>query len=69
MITGNQIGGMLIKYIIESQKAENRLKDHGVLIKTIVTSEFGTDIAKANNLEEMDVLTGFKFIGKKTKSF
>ena len=69
MLTGNQIGGMLTNYIIESQKDENKLKDNGVLIKTIVTSEFGADIAKANNLEVMNVLTGFKFIGEKIKSF
>ena len=69
MLTGNQIGGMLTNYIIESRKAENKLKENGVLIKTIVTSEFGVDIAKANNLEVMNVLTGFKFIGEKIKSF
>ena len=69
MLTGNQIGGMLTNYIIEAKKAENKLKDNGVLIKTIVTSEFGADIAKANNLEVMNVLTGFKFIGEKIKSF
>ena len=69
MLTGNQIGGMLTNYIIESQKAENKLKDNGVLIKTIVTSEFGADIAKANNLEVMNVLTGFKFIGEKIKLY
>ena len=69
MLTGNQIGGMLTNYIIEARKAENKLKDNGVLIKTIVTSEFGADIAKANNLEVMNVLTGFKFIGEKIKSF
>ena len=49
MLTGNQIGGMLTNYIIEAKKAENKLKDNEVLIKTIVTSEFGADIAKANN--------------------
>ena len=69
MLTGNQIGGMLTNYIIEAKKAENKLKDNEVLIKTIVTSEFGADIAKANNLEVMNVLTGFKFIGEKIKAF
>ena len=69
LLTGNQIGGMLTNYIIESQKEENRLKDNSVLIKTIVTSEFGADIAKANNVEVINVLTGFKFIGEKIKSF
>ena len=69
LLTGNQIGGMLTNYIIESQKEENKLKDNSVLIKTIVTSEFGADIAKENNVEVMNVLTGFKFIGEKIKSF
>ena len=69
LLTGNQIGGMLTNYIIEGKKEENKLKDNSVLIKTIVTSEFGADIAKANNLEVMNVLTGFKFIGEKIKSF
>ncbi len=69
MLTGNQIGGMLTNYIIEAKKSENKLKNNEVLIKTIVTSEFGADIAKLNNLEVMNVLTGFKFIGEKIKSF
>ena len=69
LLTGNQIGGMLTNYIIEGQKEENKLKDNSVLIKTIVTSEFGADIAKANDVEVMNVLTGFKFIGEKIKSF
>lgn len=69
LLTGNQIGGMLTNYIIEGQKEENKLKDNSVLIKTIVTSEFGADIARTNNVEVMNVLTGFKFIGEKIKSF
>lgn len=69
LLTGNQIGAMLTNYIIKGQKSENKLKDNSVLIKTIVTSEFGADIAKANNVEVINVLTGFKFIGEKIKSF
>ncbi|MCC3866990.1 phospho-sugar mutase [Terrisporobacter mayombei] len=69
LLTGNQIGGMLTNYIIEGQKEEHKLKDNSVLIKTIVTSEFGADVAKANNVEVMNVLTGFKFIGEKIKYF
>ncbi|MCC3864233.1 phospho-sugar mutase [Terrisporobacter petrolearius] len=69
LLTGNQIGGMLTNYIIEGQKEEHKLRDNSVLIKTIVTSEFGADIAKANNVEVINVLTGFKFIGEKIKSF
>ena len=69
LLTGNQIGGLLTNYIIEGLKENNKLKEDSVLIKTIVTSEFGADIAKANNLEVMNVLTGFKFIGEKIKGF
>lgn len=69
LLTGNQIGGMLTNYIIEGQKEEHKLRDNSVLIKTIVTSEFGADIANANNVEVINVLTGFKFIGEKIKSF
>ena len=60
---------MLTNYIIEGLKEKNALKEDSTLIKTIVTSEFGADIAKANNVEVLNVLTGFKFIGEKIKSF
>ena len=69
LLTGNQIGAMLTNYIIESSKEENKLDPKATLVKTIVTSEFGSDIAKANNLDVINVLTGFKFIGQKIKSF
>ena len=69
LLTGNQIGGLLTNYIIEGLKENSKLKENSVLIKTIVTSEFGADIARSNNLEVINVLTGFKFIGEKIKSF
>ena len=69
LLTGNQIGAMLTNYIIESSKEENKLDPKATLVKTIVTSEFGADIARANKLGVINVLTGFKFIGQKIKSF
>lgn len=69
LLTGNQIGAMLTNYIIESSKEENKLDPKATLVKTIVTAEFGADIARANNLGVINVLTGFKFIGQKIKSF
>ncbi len=50
LLTGNQIGAMLTNYIIESSKEENKLDPKATLVKTIVTSKFGADIARANNL-------------------
>lgn len=69
LLTGNQIGGLLTNYIIEGLKEKGQLKENSALIKTIVTSEFGANIAKANNVEVLNVLTGFKFIGEKIKLF
>ncbi|MCC0702677.1 phospho-sugar mutase [Clostridioides sp. ES-S-0049-02] len=69
LLTGNQIGGMLTHYIIEGLKENNQLKENLTMIKTIVTSEFGADIAKENNVDVLNVLTGFKFIGEKIKLF
>ncbi len=69
LLTGNQIGGMLTNYIIEGLKEKNELEENSALIKTIVTSEFGADIAKSNNVDVLNVLTGFKFIGEKIKLF
>ena len=69
LLTGNQIGGLLTDYIIEGLKEKGELKENSTLIKTIVTSEFGADIAKANNVEVLNVLTGFKFIGEKIHQY
>lgn len=69
LLTGNQIGGLITNYIIEGLKEKNNLKQNSVLIKTIVTSEFGADIAKANHVEVLNVLTGFKYIGEKIRMF
>lgn len=65
LLTGNQTGALLVDYVL-SQK---QLDDKSVVIKTIVTSELGADIAKAKGANVMDVLTGFKYIGEKMIGF
>ena len=65
LLTGNQTGALLVDYVL-SQK---QLDDKSVVIKTIVTSELGADIAKARGAEVMNVLTGFKYIGEKMIGF
>ena len=65
LLTGNQTGALLVDYVL-SQK---QLDDKSVIIKTIVTSELGADIAKAKGAHVMDVLTGFKYIGEKMIGF
>lgn len=65
LLTGNQTGALLADYVL-SQKA---LSEKSVLIKTIVTSELGADIAQAYGVQVMNVLTGFKYIGEKMIGF
>ncbi|MHC2995217.1 MAG: phospho-sugar mutase [Candidatus Atribacteria bacterium] len=67
ILTGNQVGALLLEYILSSKKAKNELPPNGVIIKTIVTSELGRVIATAYGLITWDTLTGFKFIGHKIK--
>src|SRR5699024_116699 len=51
------------------KKNQGTLKENHTVLKTIVTSEIGRDIAKAHGLETEDTLTGFKFIGEKIKEY
>ncbi|MGW7885763.1 phospho-sugar mutase [Staphylococcus xylosus] len=62
---GNEIGALLLNYRIkETSHLNNR-----VMIQSIVTSELGRSIAKANNVLIKEVLTGFKFIAKEIRDF
>ncbi|MBX6395220.1 MAG: phospho-sugar mutase [Alicyclobacillaceae bacterium] len=63
-LSGNQVGVLLLDYVLQRRKALGTLPERGVMIKTIVTSEMGRAIADAWGLETIDVLTGFKFIGE-----
>ncbi|MGX1900392.1 phospho-sugar mutase [Thermolongibacillus altinsuensis] len=69
VLTGNQTGGLLLHYILSQKKEKGQLPKNGVVLKTIVTSEFGRAIAQSFGLETIDTLTGFKFIGEKMKEY
>ncbi|WP_102399923.1 phospho-sugar mutase [Haloimpatiens massiliensis] len=69
VLTGNQTGALLMEYILSSLKEEQKLPRNGVVIKTIVTTEIARKIAREYNVEIIDVLTGFKYIGEKMKEF
>lgn len=69
LLTGNQIGALLVNYILNNLKETNSLPQNATIIKTIVTSEFGSKIAKSYGVDCLNVLTGFKFIGEKIKTF
>ncbi|WP_099469583.1 phospho-sugar mutase [Konateibacter massiliensis] len=68
-LTGNMSGCLLADYEIGQRKELKGLPEDGALIKTIVTSNMADAIAKHYEVELIEVLTGFKFIGQKILGF
>ncbi len=68
-LTGNQIGAMLISYVIEARKLSYKMPQNPVVIKSIVSTRLVDEICKKNSVTSVDVLTGFKFIGEKMTEF
>ncbi|MGG4491318.1 phospho-sugar mutase [Metabacillus idriensis] len=69
VLTGNQMGALMLHYLLSQKKAKGLLPANGVVVKTIVTSEIGRAIAESFGLPTIDTLTGFKFIGEKINEF
>lgn len=69
VLTGNQMGALMLEYLISQRHAKGILPSNGKVIKTIVTSEIGRAIAEHYGIQTMDTLTGFKFIGEKINEF
>jgi phosphoglucomutase len=62
LLNGNQTGALLIYYLILRWHQSGKIKGNEYIVKTIVTSDLLSDIAKKYEVENFDVLTGFKFI-------
>lgn len=69
LLTGNQIGVMLLDYIITRRTETGTMPKNPALVKTIVTTTLADKIAEANGVTTFNVLTGFKFIGEKIKEW
>ncbi len=69
VITGNQIAALLLDYILYARKESGQLPRNAAAVKSIVSSELPTAIAKAYGVEMIDVLTGFKFIAEQIKQY
>ncbi|GAA3020993.1 phospho-sugar mutase [Tetragenococcus solitarius] len=69
VLSGNQIGALFIRYILEARKKTNTLPEDAVILKSIVSSELATTIAQSYDVPVVNVLTGFKFIAEKIKEF
>ncbi len=64
LFTGNQVGSLLVDFVLSDLKHRNQLPDNGIVYKTIVTSELGREVAAAYGVKTFDTLTGFKYIGE-----
>lgn len=69
LLTGNQIGCLMLYYILSCKKAQGKLPKNGAAVKSIVSTELARAICKDFNVELFDTLTGFKFIGEKIQQF
>ncbi|MBT0134326.1 phospho-sugar mutase [Listeria seeligeri] len=69
ILSGNQIGAIILHYLLKQKKAQNELPKNAAVLKSIVTSNLGTEIAKHFDVQMIEVLTGFKFIAEQIKLF
>ena len=67
VLNGNQVGILLLYYILSSKKELNQLPPNGFIVKTIVTSDMSKVIADSFNVDTYETLTGFKFICHQVK--
>ncbi|MBW5445903.1 phospho-sugar mutase [Cohnella sp. CFH 77786] len=69
VLTGNQAGAIMVHYLLSKLKEQGKLPANGTVIKTIVTSEMGADIAASFGCKVINTLTGFKYIGEQMTKF
>ncbi len=67
--SGNQVGALLVEYIIRGRREQGSMPANPCAIKSIVSSPLFDAVCAANGVECMSVLTGFKYIGEKIKQF
>jgi phosphoglucomutase len=67
LITGNQMGALLVDFVLANTDIKS-IKNPA-LVKTVVTSDLGAEIAQRKGLKIFSTLTGFKFIGEKITQF
>ena len=68
-ISGNQMGALLLDYIITAYKESNTMPENPYAVKTIVSTELASKICADNGVKLHNVLTGFKFIGEVIKKY
>ena len=68
-LSGNQIGAIMAKYILEAHKNAGTLPENAALCKSFVSTDLVTKIAESYGATMFNVLTGFKFIAEKIQEF
>jgi len=67
LITGNQMGVLLLDYICKQKLAAGTMPQNPVAVKTIVTTKLCEKVAESYGVELRNVLTGFKYIGEQIR--
>jgi len=67
LMTGNQVGALLMDFVLSN--TDLSAVKNGAVVKTVVTSELGAEIARRKGFAVFSTLTGFKFIGEKITQF
>ncbi len=69
LLTGNQVGGLLVDFVLSQRRTRGQLPENGVVFKTIVTSGLGAAAARTYGIGTEDTLTGFKYIGDRIRHY
>lgn len=69
LLTGNQMGALLLDYLLTQKQKKGDLESNSVMLKTIVTSELGSAIAEEFGVKTVNTLTGFKYIAEKIEEY
>lgn len=68
-INGNQMGALLVHYILSQRQEQDNIPENSVIVKSIVTGNLSKAIAKKYNVETVETLTGFKHICNKANEY
>ncbi|MBQ6496005.1 MAG: phospho-sugar mutase [Firmicutes bacterium] len=69
ILTGNQLGVLLLDYLIQAKKEAGTLVANSAAVKSVVSTPMANAICEQNGVAMIEVLTGFKFIGEKIKEW
>ena len=64
LMTGNEVGAMLLNYLLSQKKAQGTLSESSIAVKSFVSTDLAEVIAKKYNCTFKNLLTGFKYIGE-----